>query len=126
MKRQQIYEAVTNTIIAQLDQGTVPWKKEWVGNAGPFNFKTGKPYRGINYWCLSSYPYNSPAWLTFRQIQQLNLRLKKGSKSATVLFWKLLEVTDEETGEKKKIPYPRIYKVFNSEQIDGLGVSDID
>lgn len=118
--RNEIYEAVTNQIIQQLEQGTIPWQREWAGNvAGPFNFKTGKAYRGINYWNLSSYEYQSPAWLTWNQIQQLKLKVRKGSKSADVLFWKLLEVIDV-TGEKKRIPYPRIYHVFNTEQIEGL------
>jgi len=119
--RQQIYEAVTQKIIAKLEQGTIPWKKEWAGQStGPFNFKTSKPYRGINYWNLSSYDFKSPAWLTFNQIKQLGLRLEKGSKSASVLFWKLIEVKDEDTGELKNIPYPRIYKVFNTDQVIGL------
>jgi antirestriction protein ArdC len=121
MNRQQIYEAVTQKIIAQLEQGTVPWQKEWAGNVtGPFNFKTGKAYRGINYWNLSSYDYQSPAWLTFHQVRQLGLKVKKGAKSASVLFWKLIEIADKETGEIKKVPYPRIYHVFNTEQVEGL------
>jgi antirestriction protein ArdC len=119
--RQQIYELVTDQIIQQLEQGTIPWQKEWAGQStGPFNFLTGKSYKGINYWNLSTYPFKSPAWLTFKQVQTLKLKLKKGSKSATVLFWKLLEVTDEESGKQKKIPFPKIYNVFNTKQVEGI------
>lgn len=119
--RQQIYEVVTNKIIAKLEKGTIPWKKEWAGSfTGPLNFRTSKPYRGINFWNLSTYDFKSPAWLTFNQIRQMGFKLEKGSKSASVLFWKLVEVQDEATRELKNIPYPRIYKVFNTDQVVGL------
>ena len=48
-----VYQAVTDRIIASLKAGVIPWEKPWQSpqfSGGPFprNFRTGKPYRGIN------------------------------------------------------------------------------
>ena len=37
-----------------------------------------------------------------------------------VVFWKWLEKEDEETGEKKEIPFLRYYNVFHIDQCEGL------
>jgi antirestriction protein ArdC len=44
-----IYQMVTDRIIASLEKGVIPWEKPWktpkfVGGAFPRNFLTGKPY----------------------------------------------------------------------------------
>lgn len=37
-----------------------------------------------------------------------------------VVFWKFLEQEDEETGEKKQVPFLRYYNVFHISQCEGL------
>ena len=69
--RPSIYQTVTDRIISSLKAGLIPWEKPWktphfTGGPFPRNFRTGKPYRGINVLLLWSSPYNSPFWLTFR------------------------------------------------------------
>jgi antirestriction protein ArdC len=64
--------------------------------------------------------YESPHWLTFRQALQLGGNVKKGEKSCPVVFWKPMEVTDKESGETEKIPFLRLYHVFNAVQCEGL------
>lgn len=47
--------------------------------------------------------------------------IKKGEKGQFVIFWRWIEAEDEETGELKKIPLLRYYKVFNIlTQCEGL------
>ena len=41
-----------------------------------------------------------------------------------VVFWKQHEITDEQTGEKKKVPMLRYYNVFNLDQCDGITAPD--
>jgi len=42
-----VYEIVTERIMEKLEQGEIPWRKPW--NSCPaVNWKTQKPYRGIN------------------------------------------------------------------------------
>jgi antirestriction protein ArdC len=122
------YDRITNSIIALMEQGTVPWLKPWHIQTGlPRNLVTQKPYRGINTFLLLSMGFESPNWLTFRQAVQLGGSVKKGEKSCPVVFWKPLQVTDEESGETEKIPFLRLYHVFNVAQCEGLkNVSPVD
>ena len=115
------YDRITERIVSLLEQGTVPWHKPWqVATGLPRNLVTKKPYSGINTFLLMSMGYESPHWLTFRQAIQLGGSVKKGEKSCPVVFWKPMEVTDTESGETEKIPFLRLYHVFNAIQCEGL------
>ena len=51
--RPNIYQTVTDRILSSLKAGVIPWEKPWqtphfTGGPFPRNFRTGKPYRGIN------------------------------------------------------------------------------
>lgn len=113
---QKIYEMITNQIIDKLDEGTIPWRKPWNGGVA-MNWKTQKPYRGINMFLLDGGEY-----ATFKQIKQEGGSVVKGSKSEVVVFWKMLEVEDEENeGKKKNVPMLRYYRVFKvGEQTEGI------
>lgn len=120
-KRGSVYDQITERIIALLEKGTVPWRKPWNAQSGfPRNLVSKKPYRGVNVFLLHAMSYESPYWLTFRQAQELGGSVRKGEKACPVVFWKQLEVEDEETGETDKIPMLRFYHVFNVAQCDGL------
>ncbi len=115
------YDRITDRIVELMEQGTVPWHKPWNIQTGmPRNLVSQKPYRGINTFLLMSMGFESPNWLTYRQAVQLGGNVKKGEKSCPVVFWKPLQVTDETSGEVEKIPFLRLYHVFNVCQCDGL------
>jgi antirestriction protein ArdC len=115
------YDRITERIVALMEQGTVPWHKPWTVTTGmPRNLVTQKPYRGINPFLLMSMGFESPNWLTYRQAVQLGGNVKKNEKSCPVVFWKPMEVTDTESGETEKIPFLRLYHVFNVAQCEGL------
>lgn len=115
------YERITDRITALLAQGTVPWQKPWKARTGlPRNFVSQKPYRGINVFLLIAMSYESPFWLTFRQVSELGGTVRKGEKSCPVIFWKQRTIDDKESGEQRKIPLLRYYHVFNVAQCDGL------
>jgi antirestriction protein ArdC len=109
-----VYEIVTNKIIEKLENGTVPWRKPWI-NGGTVNWKTGKSYRGINLWLLDEGEY-----LTFKQANEAGGKIKQGSKSHIVVFWKMLDVQDRDTDKEKKVPLLRYYRVFNIRDVEGL------
>jgi antirestriction protein ArdC len=111
----KVYEMITDQIIKKLEEGTVPWKKPFK-NGVARNWKSQKAYRGINTFLLDGGEYAS-----FKQIQEAGGKVKKGAKSHICIFWKMFEVEDEETEEKKKIPMLRYYRVFKiGEQTEGL------
>jgi len=126
-----IYQSVTDRIVALLEQGTVPWRKPWTvaGHEGlPKNLVTRKAYRGINVFILTAQAYESPYWLTFNQARQLDGHVNKGERSSMVVFWNWVE---KETGQTntdgspvvEEIPFLRYYNVFNVSQCtlpDGL------
>lgn len=141
----KVYEYVQQNIIAQLKEaiknGTcVPWEKPWIGTDGARNYITHKSYRGINTLLLPM----EGEYITFRQIKKLqmekkfsNIKLKKGSKSYMVVFWKFYssddkndnkntniveEITDDDN--RKKVPIFRYYRVFHISSVEGLKPHD--
>lgn len=127
-----VYQQVTDTILAELEAGTVPWRKPWSGGSAlsvPVR-ATGESYRGINVlmlWCAAQMRGTvSPMWMTYVQAQKLGGQVRKGEKSSTVVkFGKMVKAgeTDPVTGlteADRRFRYARAYRVFNVDQIDGL------
>lgn len=116
-----IYAAVTDRIIQQMEQGILPWAKPWGGVAdGAYSGTTGKPYSLLNQMIL-----NKPgAYYTFSQIHKLGGCVRKGEKSQMVVFWKQIPVKEKNTltGEVKEslIPMLRYYNVFHIDQCEGI------
>lgn len=115
-----IYQEITNRIIAQLEQGYIPWMKPWSGvKDGAFNRVTKKPYSLLNQMLLK----HDGEYATFKQWSNLGGKIKKGEKSEMVVFWKVLrkEVTNSH-GEKveKMIPMLRYISVFHISQVEGV------
>jgi len=123
-----IYQIVTDRIIHSLETGVIPWEKPWKTphfHGGPFprNFRTGKPYRGVNVLLLWSSPYSSPFWLTFKQALDLKGSVRKGEKGSLVVYADRFTktATDAKGADVEiEIPFMKGYTVFNAEQIDGL------
>ncbi len=124
-----VYQIVTEKIIAQLEAGTVPWRRPWSGGNGmPRNFASKKEYRGINLFLLGCQQYHSPYWLTYRQAEERGGIIRKGEKATMVAFWKLMDRSYEAAGTDDsidsrapgKIPLLRYYNVFNLEQCEGI------
>jgi len=115
MKMNDIYSAVTEKIIANLETAG-SWEKLWQVPS-PVNI-TGRFYNGINTLILASSPYTSRVFATYKQIRQNGGQIRKSEKGTTVVFWKISVKEDPDTLEKKKFFFLRYYKVFNSEQAD--------
>lgn len=121
-----LYQHVTDTIIASIEAGTPAWRKPWTGEKGGAAFPRraiGEPYRGINILMLwlaaEAKGYRAAHWFTYRQAQEAGGQVRKGEKSATVVKYGTFERETEE-GDERRIPYLKAYRVFNAEQIDGL------
>lgn len=122
-----IYAAVTDRIIEQLDQGVIPWHKPWTGvQSGAISGATGKPYSLLNQMLLGK----PGEWYTWNQVQKLGGKVRKGEKSSMVVFWKQVPITEEnkETGEatQRMIPMLKYFNVFHISQIDGIEAKAID
>ena len=125
--RTNIYDQITSQIIAELENGIIPWQKPWTSGSfmGCISHTTGRPYSLLNQWLLGG---RAGEWLTYKQIQDEGGRVRKGEKASTVVFWtfvqKVTEKTDEETGEETKVveAYPVLkgYTVFHIDQTEGI------
>jgi len=107
-----IYQMITDKVVSLLES-PVKWQQEW-GGANEngyliaYNFKTKKPYRGINAFLLGSKRMydpdapllKNPYYLTFNQIEEFKGTLKKGSASEKVIYFTTLYTYSQEEPEK--------------------------
>jgi len=125
----EVYQKITDRVIAALGKGTVPWQKPWTvaGGGRPRSMSTRAPYRGINVLLLAvdamDKGYRSPWWGTYHQIAQLSgmerregrrggqfwaspdgspRGVRKGEHGSQIVLWKTVPKTeaDPDTGEK--------------------------
>ncbi len=126
-KQNEIYQQVTDRIVASLEEGHIPWHRPWNIEGGAHrSMATKKTYRGINQFLLSltamSNGYNSPWWVTYKQAKKLGGQVRKGEKSTMVVFFKPMVIEEEVNGKKVKRFFPLLkhFNVFNIEQCDDI------
>ena len=130
--KQDVYERVTAHIVTALESGVRPWFQPWSAEHAAGRIPrplraNGQPYRGINVLMLwgaaCERGYNAPIWMTYKQAQELGGNVRKGEKSALVVYAnKLIRTETGEQGEEieKQIPFMKAYAVFNVQQVEGL------
>jgi antirestriction protein ArdC len=131
--RTDVYDKITNQIVAELEKGVRPWLRPWNAEhaAGRITRPlraNGIPYQGVNVLMLWSAAldkgYAAPIWMTFKQALELKANVRKGEHGSLVVYAdKIIRTqTDADTGEENEraIPFMKGYTVFNVEQIDGL------
>lgn len=116
-----IYQEITDRIIKELETGSIPWHCPWRPEAWRHrNLASGRPYHGINSILLNNLPYNSPFWMTLRQLHKLGGELKANASGTEVVFWTLFEQDDN-----TKFPVLRFYRIFNLEDTVGIPATKI-
>lgn len=153
-----IYTMITNKMIEFIKQANkADYKKAWEGQVYgtgyliPFNFESKKRYRGINFYMLRDFdkPLENPFYLTFKQVDKLGGKVKKGSFGHEVVYFTRLyrysqtePALDFDTYDQKKfdkwfqenkhlipakehdkdhaLPILKYYKVFNGKDIEGI------
>ncbi|MGN6690503.1 MAG: ArdC family protein [Sphingopyxis sp.] len=137
--RASLYDSVTNRIIAELEEGRLPWVRPWsaeVGRSGgasaalPHNARTGRAYSGINILILwgavieAGYP--SQGWLTFRQALEAGGNVRKGERGTTVVYADRFvpkgeaERAARDGGDARPVSFLKSFTVFNVAQCEGL------
>ena len=129
IKEMNIYEIITEKIIerveAMIENGeTANWLCPWQRLGLPKSYISEKAYSGINLWLLESGYYLT--WNQYLDIKKKNpdVSLKKGSKSHLCVYFNYNEVENEETGETKKVPYLKYYRLFESGDFENLPPKD--
>ena len=129
METKNVYQMVTDRITEQLAAGIVPWQKPWSfsGEGTCINYVSRKPYSFLNTLLLQ----RQGEWLTFKQVQQLKGRIKKGAKAGMVVFYSTMaksrtehitheDGTTEDREHVKMIPVLKYYHVFHLEDVEGI------
>lgn len=128
-------------MLENLDKITDKWQTvySFKDYSNAFNLETGKEYNGLNALLLTFLGMcngfqNVNCWATFKQIQTLNGKLKKGSKSAPVTTKPIpFQKTDvngdplfDEEGKPVMGQYFKHYAVFKADDIEGIDFSKYD
>jgi antirestriction protein ArdC len=127
MKISEIYQAVTNSIVAELESGTVPWVCPWrrgqTSGIMPTNAATHRAYSGINipilWHAADSRGYATNRWMTFKQAIEKGACVRKGEHGTQIVFTKKLTPKEEDEEDKARTML-FTFTVFNIAQIDGL------
>lgn len=127
-KAQEIKAATTTAIIEALmrhAENPVAWKRPWALVSAPHNAATQRRYNGVNVLILAvaaaSNRYETGAWLTYKQAQEMGAQVRKGEKSTKVLFYSPCAKKAAKDGEDPDVyMVAKTFAVFNAAQIDGL------
>lgn len=155
---EQIYDMITQKIIEAIKENkNLFWRKTWQSEEygiAATNYISKKPYRGINAILLNfiaplvrKKPIENPYWLTFKQVERLKGKVKKGSRGYEVIYYayiyKIEQVQPQisyttpdpkkfqdfinanksrinSTAKVGKIPVLKYYKVFSADDVEGI------
>jgi antirestriction protein ArdC len=132
--RASLYAEVTRQVIAEMEQGRLPWVQPWdaavCGCAMPANAVSGRRYSGINVLILWAAVidgrYASQRWLTYRQAQAAGGNVRKGERGTTICYADRFTPKDEaerardEDREARQLAFLKRFTVFNIDQCEGL------
>jgi len=132
--RANLYAEVTARVIAELEEGRLPWVRPWDAAACPCtmpaNAVTGRRYSGINVLILWSAviegQYASQRWLTYKQAQAAGGNVRKGERGTTICYADRFTPKDEaerardEDREARQLAFLKRFTVFNVDQCEGL------
>ena len=127
MTKIDVYQDVTNRIIEALEKGLDGnFELPWHGVSQiPENALTGKRYKGVNVPLLWVYQltegYQSGIWATYKQWQDQGAQVRKGEKSAHIVFWKMIEQEPTQDNEEQSMRmFAKWSRVFNADQVEGF------
>ncbi|MCB0651500.1 MAG: DUF1738 domain-containing protein [Saprospiraceae bacterium] len=131
-----LYETVTNKMIALLEKGVAPWRSPWSKYGLARNYATGHVYSGINAFLMNLTEHPIPYFMSFKQIKAKSGKIKKGAKSEMVFFYKTYYKDEqgqtispdqysalcEMGGEPQRISFLKYYPVFNIQDVEGIEI----
>lgn len=126
-KGPSLHERITQKIVDELKEGSVPWIKPWSCDSLvglPRNYVSGRPYSGINVlltWLSAlEHGFTDTRWLTANQISALGGTFK-GQTATKILFAKSY-TRAVGTAEEETFFVHKGYNVFNVEQVGSVAL----
>ena len=128
--RANLYDEITDNIIAELEAGRVPWVQPWGTAAAraplamPKNASTARQYGGINvlilWGAVIERGFTGQSSLTFRQALSLGGRVRKSERGTTVVYADRFVPSNEkrraaQTGEEvQAVPFLKRFTVHSA------------
>lgn len=140
-QKADLYQQVTDKIIAAMEKGVPPWRRPWRsaqnvhGSALPVNATTGRHYSGVNipllWMSAEERGFPSDRWLTYQQAKTVGGQVRKGEMCSLAIIYKSFEkqATDDdgtrlfnEDGRPmmESLAMLKPLQLFNVAQCDGL------
>ena len=140
-QKANLYQQVTDKIIAAMVKGVPPWRRPWRsaqnvhGNALPVNATTGKHYSGVNipllWMSAEERGFSSDRWLTYPQAKAVGGQVRKGEMCSMAIIYKSFEKqTTGDDGTRlfdedgrpmmESLAMLKPLQLFNVAQCDGL------
>ena len=135
-QHKDLYQEITDKIIAQMEQGVLPWVQPWDSSHAacavglPSNASTQRHYSGINililWGAVIDREFTSQNWLTFKQAKALGGTVRKGEHGQVICYADSFtpqaerEQARAESRDPQCISFLKRYRVFNIDQCDGL------
>lgn len=135
LERTNLYQQITDRIIADLEAGRVPWVQPWgSANAGigiPHNAVSSRRYSGINvltlWHAVVARGFSSHAFLTYRQAAALGGSVRRGERGVGIIYTRRFLPSSERrradtegTATSGGIPFLKHFTVFSIDQCDNL------
>jgi antirestriction protein ArdC len=138
--RQSLYAEVTERVIAELEEGRLPWVQPWdsaaCGCTMPHNGATGRAYSGINVLILWAAVidggYRTQRWLTYRQAVSLGGHVRRGETGTIVCYADRFtprsekERARDQDREARQVAFLKRFTLFNVEQCEALPAEMIE
>lgn len=137
-KRDKFVESV----IQSLEEGKIPWERDWESTSGIIHNPVSQTeYQGKNGFKLAVTSflkgYKDPRWVTFKQAQQAEWKVKKGEKATTIEVYKRYDKLTKKDFDEKSLSgmsssekskymkenvymFIKNYNVFNGQQLEGI------
>ncbi|BDG86385.1 ArdC family protein [Citrobacter koseri] len=140
-QKADLYQQVTEKIMAAMEKGVPPWRRPWRsaknvhGSALPVNATTGRHYSGVNipllWMSAEERGFNSDRWLTYQQAKAVGGQVRKGESSSMAIIYKPFEKQATDDNDNKlfdkdgspvmeSLAMLKPLQLFNVAQCDGL------
>lgn len=136
IQKVDLYQMVTDKMIALLEQGKIPWHCPWSKYGMAKNYATNRHYSGINALWMNLTEHPIPYFMSFKQIKERGGNIKKGATSEMVFFFKSYyknangerisqaeyQSLIDQGAEAERIAFLKYYRVFNIADVEGIEI----
>lgn len=130
MRADDLFQSITNRLIADIEAGASSWRMPWhtLADAGTPTSVDGRPYRASNAVWLplvaAAHGWTSGVFATYRAWQRHGGQVRRGEHATHVILWKPTSPnpadndTDSDQPRRRGL-LARAFAVFAAEQVDG-------